>query len=91
MAGVPQLMESLVVRADVGEKKYGTRLMTFNGRDALVDANQEAQDAVMYLAQRHLEYPLDMSVIELLHLAEDLAIGIAYHIDVKERASGGHD
>ncbi|MGR8921989.1 MAG: hypothetical protein ACU85V_20425 [Gammaproteobacteria bacterium] len=34
-----------------GLKKYGTPLMTGNGRDALWDAYQEALDLVMYLRQ----------------------------------------
>jgi hypothetical protein len=34
-----------------GAKKYGTRLQPFNGRDALVDAYQEALDLVVYLRQ----------------------------------------
>jgi hypothetical protein len=39
-------------RAEIGREKYGERLSIFNGRDALVDAYQEALDLVMYLRQR---------------------------------------
>lgn len=39
----------------MGEQKYGTRLQTFNGRNALIDAYQEALDLVMYLRQKFLE------------------------------------
>ena len=47
---------SLVIRdmADrdaEGAEKYGTRLQPGNGRDALVDAYQEALDLVVYLRQ----------------------------------------
>lgn len=42
-------------RVEAGERKYGTRLQTFNGRDALWDAYQEALDLVMYLRQAILE------------------------------------
>ena len=38
-------------RDQIGEKKYGTRLQGFNGRDVLVDAYQEALDLVVYLRQ----------------------------------------
>ena len=38
-------------RAETGNKKYGTYLMTYNGRNALMDAYQEALDLVMYLRQ----------------------------------------
>lgn len=38
-------------RAAVGVKRYGERLTTFNGRDALVDAYQEVLDLAVYLRQ----------------------------------------
>ena len=46
------VVHDLQTRSAAGEKKYGTRLKTFNGRNALVDAYQEALDLVMYLRQR---------------------------------------
>lgn len=42
-------------RIDAGQAKYGTLLMTHNGRSALWDAYQEAIDLVMYLRQRIIE------------------------------------
>jgi hypothetical protein len=38
-------------RAQLGQKKYGERLLPNNGRDALTDAYQEALDLAMYLRQ----------------------------------------
>jgi hypothetical protein len=38
-------------RDEVGRERYGTPLQGFNGRDALVDAYQEALDMVVYLRQ----------------------------------------
>lgn len=38
-------------RKRIGIERYGTPLQPFNGRDALVDAYQEALDLVMYLRQ----------------------------------------
>lgn len=38
-----------------GIKKYGTPLMTFNGRDAFDDGMQEVVDLVMYFNQFHIE------------------------------------
>ena len=38
-------------RAQTGAARYGERLMPYNGRDALVDAYQEALDLAMYLRQ----------------------------------------
>jgi len=43
--------EDLEERAKEGEQKYGERLTTFNGRDALIDAYQEALDLALYLRQ----------------------------------------
>ena len=45
------VVEDLLARSDAGEKKYGTRLKTFNGRNPLVDAYQEALDLAVYLRQ----------------------------------------
>lgn len=42
-------------RVAMGQRKYGTKLQTFNGRDALWDAYQEVLDLVMYLRQAILE------------------------------------
>lgn len=38
-------------RDHVGRQRYGTPLQTNNGRDALVDAYQEALDLAVYLRQ----------------------------------------
>jgi len=38
-------------RDHVGRQRYGTPLQTNNGRDALIDAYQEALDLVVYLRQ----------------------------------------
>jgi hypothetical protein len=42
-------------RDSIGEVKYKTRLQPDNGRDALVDAYQEALDLVVYLLQAIFE------------------------------------
>lgn len=52
---------SEAVKADLDERialgiqRYGRPLETFNGRDALLDAYQEALDLVHYLKQALLE------------------------------------
>lgn len=46
-------------RSKLGENKYGEKLRAFNGRNALVDAYQEAMDLVMYLRQAIYEYDHD--------------------------------
>lgn len=52
---LPYVIDDLAKRAQMGKDKYGTYLMTNNGRDALIDAYQEALDLVMYLRQAILE------------------------------------
>ena len=48
---VDLLCEDLQSRAEAGRQKYGCNLQAHNGRDALVDAYQEALDLAMYLRQ----------------------------------------
>jgi hypothetical protein len=49
------VLSDIEERVRVGKDRYGTKLMTHNGRDALYDAYQEALDLVMYLRQVILE------------------------------------
>ncbi len=49
------VIDDLNARAEMGKEKYGHYLETFNGRDALMDAYQEALDLCMYLKQAILE------------------------------------
>ena len=48
---VDLVLADIQARVEMGYQKYGTKLQTFNGRDALLDAYQEALDLVMYLRQ----------------------------------------
>ena len=45
------VIEDMKQRDLEGRKKYGTPLQASNGRDALVDAYQEALDLCVYLRQ----------------------------------------
>jgi hypothetical protein len=45
------VLEDLKTRAEHGQKKYGTFLMSHNGRDGMMDLYQELLDAVMYIRQ----------------------------------------
>jgi len=49
------VLADLTDRAEVGREKYGTYLRAGNGRDALMDAYQEALDLCMYLRQAMME------------------------------------
>lgn len=45
------VIADMAARKAVGLERYGTLLQPFNGRDALMDAYQEALDLTMYLRQ----------------------------------------
>jgi hypothetical protein len=52
-----ELVPDLIARAEEGKVKYGTYLMTMNGRDARMDCYQELLDGLMYIMQAMLELP----------------------------------
>lgn len=54
-AVVPRLVQYLHERKTLGERRYGTQLMTFNGRRALEDALAEVTDFSLYFAQFIME------------------------------------
>ena len=62
------VLDDVKRRAETGKAQYGTYLETHNGRDALVDAYQEALDLCMYLkqvimerdAEQRRQYHIDM-------------------------------
>lgn len=45
------VLADMAERDRMGQRKYGVRLAPHNGRDALVDAYQEALDLAVYLRQ----------------------------------------
>jgi len=45
------VLADLLARAELGRRRYGVYLQADNGRDALLDAYQEALDLVVYLRQ----------------------------------------
>ena len=49
------LIADIQARRDIGIQRYGSALMTHNGRDAVQDAAEEALDLAVYLKQVALE------------------------------------
>lgn len=49
------MLDDMRARDAVGRERYGTPLQPWNGRDALVDAYQEALDLAVYVKQAQLE------------------------------------
>ncbi len=47
----PLVLNDVEARVKAGQAKYGAVLQANNGRDALMDAYQEAIDLVLYLRQ----------------------------------------
>jgi len=56
-------------RREFGRRKYGTPLLSHNGRDANCDAAQEMLDALVYVTQAKME---GRDTRELLPLAQTL-------------------
>lgn len=52
---INEVVMDLKARSCMGEKKYGTPLRTFNGRNAMMDLYQELLDSVMYAKQVLIE------------------------------------
>jgi len=48
----PLVIEDIEARMKKGEETYGERLRAFNGRDATLDAYEEALDFAIYMRQR---------------------------------------
>jgi len=49
------VINDIIQRAEEGKEHYGIYLRTMNGKDALIEAYEEALDLVMYLRQAILE------------------------------------
>lgn len=67
----PEALKSLTKvfaeQIEKGKSKYGTSLMTFNGRDAGEDAMQELVDLLQYLTQLRMEKAALEEEVSLLH------------------------
>ena len=50
-----QIIEDMKARNELGKKRYGVALQANNGRDALVDLNEELLDGLAYLKQHMIE------------------------------------
>ena len=64
--GLDEIAEDIEARIRLGERKYGTRLKAFNGRDAAMDLYQEILDAINYSQQCDIENKPLHGVFEIL-------------------------
>ena len=67
-----EIVGDMVARDRVGRARYGTPLQPHNGRDALIDAYQEALDLTVYLKQYLVEN------VETRHAGEMRRINLMY-------------
>ena len=77
------VIADIEARKAIGLKKYGTLLQAFNGRDALVDAYQEALDLMQYLRQAVEEGQTELA--DSFEAALDMALDLRYLIWVRDR------
>ena len=77
------VIADIEARKAIGLVKYGTLLQAFNGRDALVDAYQEALDLTQYLRQAVEEGQTELA--DSFEGALDMALDLRYLIWVRDR------
>jgi hypothetical protein len=65
------IIRSIEARRELGISKYGVPLQTYNGRDTLIDALDEALDCLTYLTQLEME---DGDTGSLLEAARSIVI-----------------
>lgn len=66
------VIADIKARRDIGVQRYGTHLASFNGRDGLRDAYEEAMDLTVYLRQVIEERNLTPAVLVLLAAEADI-------------------
>jgi hypothetical protein len=64
--GLGNIAEDVEARIRIGERKYGKRLQSFNGRDAVKDLFDEVLDALNYSKQLEIEGKDDGSLFKQL-------------------------
>jgi hypothetical protein len=60
------VLQAVHDRVELGLQRYGTKLQTFNGRDALRDLTEELLDGVFYAFQMQLEQKAQRARLERL-------------------------
>lgn len=81
------VVADMCARDKLGRRRYGTALRAHNGRDALVDAYQEALDLVVYLRQAIEERKAIAAAVAAEREACAKAVEVAA-LDAEERAGG---
>lgn len=86
--GLNEIAEDIEARIRLGERKYGTRLKAFNGREPLMDLYQEVLDGINYSQQCTIEgFDPEGNFFNVL---VSLAIGIQKEIANQKAQSAGN-
>jgi hypothetical protein len=64
--GQSNIAQNVEARIALGERKYGSRLKSFNGRDVIKDLMDELLDSLNYAKQAEIEDLDDGSIFESL-------------------------
>lgn len=81
-----RVIEDIDARKRIGVARYGTLLRAFNGRDALMDAYQEALDLVIYQRQVLEEQPANARVRAAYELGLDICVILCKAIEERDHA-----
>jgi hypothetical protein len=73
--GLNEIAEDIEARIRLGERKYGTRLKAFNGRDPYMDLYQEVLDGINYSQQCVIEHP-SVDTNGFFHILVTLAVEV---------------
>jgi hypothetical protein len=74
-----QVVEDIKKRKAFGRKKYGVPLRANNGRNALQDAYEEAQDMTLYLKQKLVEEEQETTIDLEYQLSLEVAAAVLGH------------
>lgn len=68
-----KVVEFIESRQAIGIKRYGQTLMTFDGRDHLLDLQQELGDALQYVVAFRMEYAeLRLAIQDLMRTSREV-------------------
>lgn len=74
------IIEDMKARRELGINRYGVVLQAFNGRDALLDAYEEALDLRVYLTQAYFEEDFNLPQHQDPRIYADSLLGILKYL-----------
>lgn len=74
---IVEVVKDLNQRSERGKETYGTYLYPYNGRNAIMDAYQEALDLSMYLKQFMLEKEIKSEIVKVFTLVAGFIVVVS--------------